>query len=302
MKVISRTTHSVSIEVDGEDKELELSHAPSHGSLIEKHNEHVIVVGYLVQDEDCANPLEDCDGMGHIHSLSNRHTNHIDADEAREKLESNPFVVPLSYFEHGQCQWGVAGTMSSMPDFQWDGVSFAGIWEPDECALDEAQRRAKVYSIGEVNDLNILRGSGPKFVATVDKTREQQRFNEWHEAFAWLASKTKRKTWTKSGACRAAAELAEQACEQYTSWCNGDCWGVCVDTFDMDGDKIADDACWGHVGSDYAEQTMKEQVDSELKSHLRAAWEHEVGEHDCSLTFEQWLAQRTTKVLAEAKP
>jgi len=37
----------------------------------------------------------------------------------------------LSYFEHGRCRWGLAGSMDGMPDFQWDGVGVAGllVWE-----------------------------------------------------------------------------------------------------------------------------------------------------------------------------
>lgn len=35
----------------------------------------------------------------------------------------------LSYFEHGLCKWGRAGTMGGMPDFQWDGVGVAGFLE-----------------------------------------------------------------------------------------------------------------------------------------------------------------------------
>lgn len=35
----------------------------------------------------------------------------------------------LSYFEHGNCRWGRAGTMSGMPDFRWDGVAVAGFLE-----------------------------------------------------------------------------------------------------------------------------------------------------------------------------
>lgn len=45
--------------------------------------------------------------------------------------------VPLSYFEHGLCTWGVAGSLSHYPDFRWDGAEFAGVWEPDEECVDD---------------------------------------------------------------------------------------------------------------------------------------------------------------------
>lgn len=87
-----------------------------------------------MNDQDCPNPCEDQDGMGSIRSLSNRHINNIDYDEAKELLESDKDVIPLSYFEHGNSLWMVAGSaMERTPgiEFQWDGVRFAGIWIPD---------------------------------------------------------------------------------------------------------------------------------------------------------------------------
>lgn len=60
------------------------------------------------------------------------------ADWAEEFRSENPedlheYQPPegflLSYFEHGSCRWGLAGSMSGMPDFQWDGVRVAGFLE-----------------------------------------------------------------------------------------------------------------------------------------------------------------------------
>ena len=63
-----------------------------------------------MHDQDCSNPCEDQDGFGEIRSLSNRHINNIDYDEAKELLENDADVVPLSYYEHGNCIWMVAGS------------------------------------------------------------------------------------------------------------------------------------------------------------------------------------------------
>lgn len=55
----------------------------------------------------------------------------IDRADNPEELHPYQGLVgfPLSYFEHGNCRWGLAGTMEGMPDFRWDGVSFAGFLE-----------------------------------------------------------------------------------------------------------------------------------------------------------------------------
>lgn len=252
-KVITRSEHFV--EIDEVEYEIRLD--PDRGTDIEhrKLEDGRMVIGYLMQDSDCANPLEDCDGMGDIHSFSSRHRNSINQSECNSLIDDHKIMaVMLSYFEHGQCKWGVAGSMSGMPDFCWDGVQYAGLWTPDKCCIDEILHRAPVYSAGQIVE---LRGPTP-YRATIKSKSES--FKHWHEAFDWLRKQTKRKKPTKQGIIRASEELAAQACEQYTSWCNGDCYGVVVVTCNADGSMIDSDECWGHIGHEYAEQTLKEQM------------------------------------------
>jgi hypothetical protein len=102
------------------------------------------IVGRLEQDQDCPNPCEDCDGVGHIRSLSRRHVNNISFEEAKSLLETDAMVVALSYYEHGQCLWDVVGgkRIGRCPDQQWDQVDFAGVWVPDDCCRDEIKSRS----------------------------------------------------------------------------------------------------------------------------------------------------------------
>ncbi len=258
-KVITRSEHFIKID----EVEYEIRLEPDHGTDIEhrKLDDGRMVIGYLMHDSDCANPLEDCDGMGDIHSFGRRHRNSVSPDEI-SGMKYGEYAVPLSYFEHGLCKWGVAGTMSNMPDFCWDGVGYAGAWVPDSCCVDEIKRRAPVYSIGRIIEMNLRGPAGHRFNAVVTKPAKSQQFQHWHEAFDWLRKQTKRKTATKLGITRAAEELAAQACEQYTSWCNGECYGVVVVTCEADGSMIDSDECWGYIGHEYAEQTLKEQMEA----------------------------------------
>ena len=85
-------------------------------------------------DSDANNPCEEQDGLGFIHSFSTRHGNYLDPDKAFEMKEADPDVVPLSYFEHGQCMWMIAdGPTPAGVEFQFDGRRYAGIWVPDDC-------------------------------------------------------------------------------------------------------------------------------------------------------------------------
>lgn len=137
MKITKRTIHALRLN-DG--VELRLQHAPDQAMepLVKRTKTGHYVVGYLVHDDDCFNPCEDRDGMGHIYSFSHRHINSIDPNDVQSKFgHLKDFIVPLSYFEHGRCMWGVEGTMDHTPDFQWDGCCYAGIWVPDGCCLEE---------------------------------------------------------------------------------------------------------------------------------------------------------------------
>jgi hypothetical protein len=109
----------------------------------EIRNGHIIFKK-IVHDECSSNPLEDWDAMGSIFSFNSRHCNHIDREQVEAYIdEYGEDAVFLSYFEHGNCLWGVAGTMSGMPDFRWDGVGTAGLWIPDKYLLEEAEKMEK---------------------------------------------------------------------------------------------------------------------------------------------------------------
>lgn len=88
-------------------------------------------------DQDCPNPCEDMEGMGSIRSLSSRHINNIDRDEAVTILNEDVDAVALSYYEHGNSMWMVMGDQPGFVEFRWDGVRFAGVWIPDDSCRSE---------------------------------------------------------------------------------------------------------------------------------------------------------------------
>src|SRR5271165_7544720 len=89
-------------------------------------------------DPDVPNPLEDWSKMGRLLSLNRRHGN-FDPAGVEDAIENNPDAVPLSYFEHGQCLWSVAGELPAAARCPWDSVSFAGVWLPDSETLASAR-------------------------------------------------------------------------------------------------------------------------------------------------------------------
>jgi hypothetical protein len=188
---------------------------------------HILFVT-IQHDQDCSNPIED-DGFGEIRSLSRRHINNIDYDEALELLKTDEDVIPLSYFEHGNSLWMVQN--SSAPagvEFQWDGVRFAGVWIPDDCV------------------------------------RESYMGQDGLSRRDWMVKQ------------------AASACETYTQWANGDCYGYSIEAYKLrkeDGDvyeeledyrydtAIYEDSCWGFIGSDYM---RKDEVIPSVRNALSA--------------------------------
>jgi hypothetical protein len=139
----------------------------------------------LCQDYDAEDPTN-WEGTGKIWTFMRGYTNTTDIDPRRalgewicpecgadddyiEDLESHIFChyceyrsedrgewwkkyfdrIPLSYFEHGQCRWGVAGSMDHWPDAQWDLTRYAGFWEPDESVEECAEMKGFEYGSDE---------------------------------------------------------------------------------------------------------------------------------------------------------
>ena len=87
---------------------------------------------------DVPNPLDDWSEMGTILSLNRKHVNFNPA-RIESSIENNPDAVPLSYFEHGQCLWSVAGELPAHLRCPWDPIAFAGVWLPDAATLESAK-------------------------------------------------------------------------------------------------------------------------------------------------------------------
>jgi hypothetical protein len=188
-----------------------------------------IIFVTIEYDSDCNNPCDD-DGMGSIRSLSNRHINNIDYDEAKQLLEDDPDVIPLSYYEHGNSIWMVAGSArENTPgiEFQWDGTRFAGVWIPDDCCRESYTKQDGL-------------------------TRR-----EWMAKLAECCCETY--TAWANGECYgfriAAYELRkdEDTGDNYEE----------EDDYRFK-DELEEDSCYGHIGWDYAVQATTEAAESVL--------------------------------------
>ena len=205
----------------------------------EPYSEQEIVNGHIifkkiVHDECPANPLEDCDAMGSIFSFSNRHVNSINQERAQEYIEEyEEDAVFLSYFEHGNCLWGVKGTINNTPDFRWDGVGTAGLWIPDKALLEEAKN---------------MKG--------------QERRNKMEE---WAGQACEVYTQWCNGEVFGVVVTAYKA--KYHD--SGELYDTEEDyRFDT---PVFDESCWGYLGYQYAEECLRDEFLPGAKREAGAA-------------------------------
>ncbi|WP_018079436.1 hypothetical protein [Thiobacillus denitrificans] len=315
-----RTRKVSEIDVDG--LTAELSFEPS---CVMSYMEHkiekqggLVAVGYLVDDHDVENPLDDCDGMGHIYS-SHRHSGQhakmqavlgLDSDWQRDlslrvvereaesalmelvrtrlQVDLVAFILEcannnemsrdqaIEYFvvdftgqlPYHRETWLTEKvrelvTWNSLLDDAWQLARLSGqVGDPYTVMLDCYEHGDQVWSVT---------GSGPQCL-----------FDTARGAGVWVPDQCLRdeldsiKTNEGIEAARTkAVEFALQALGSYNSWLAGDCYGVAVDVFLTEGDRlklIDESAVWGYVGRKWAEESLSEEVRAVLgNAVLKAA-------------------------------
>lgn len=303
-----RTRKVSEIDVDG--LTAELSFEPSSAMSYVEHKIEkqggLVAVGYLVDDHDVENPLDDCDGMGHIYS-SHRHSGQHakmqavlgldsdwqrdlslrvverDAESALMELVRTRLQVDLVAFI---LECANNNGMSRDQALEYFVVDFTGqlpyhreTWLTEkvralvtwDSLLDEAWQLARLS--GQVGDphtvmLDCYEHGGQ--VWSVTGSGQQCLFDTARGAGVWVPDQCLReeldsiKTNEGIDAARTkAVEFARQALESYNAWLAGDCYGVAVDVFSTEGDRlklIDESAVWGYVGRKWAEESLSEEV------------------------------------------
>lgn len=303
-----RTRKVSEIDVDG--LTAELSFEPS---CVMSYVEHkiekqggLIAVGYLVDDHDVENPLDDCDGMGHIYS-SHRHSGQHakmqaalgldsnwqrdlsmrvverEAESALKELVRTRFQADLVAFilecannngmSRDQAIEYFAGDFTGQLSYHretWltEKVREQVTWES---LLDEAWQLARLS--GQVGDpytvmLDCYEHGGQ--VWSVTGSGPQCLFDTARGAGVWVPDQCLREELdsikTNEGidvARSKAVEFARQALGSYNAWLAGECYGVAVDVFSAEGNRlklIDESAVWGYVGRKWAEESLSEEV------------------------------------------
>lgn len=234
---------------------------------------NILVVGYLADDHDASNPLDDCDGMGRIYS-AHRHSRTHSEMQAALALESDwspdlsqvdaaSEVMLLQEVLRGQFRTDLVGYIMEsankgmsrkaaidafLDDFTgeyydlWLSVKVKDSWM-DWAKLREDRWHMAIEQ-GEIGNpytvvLDVYDHGGQ--VWSVGGSGMQCAFDTASGAGVWVPDdylthelNTLRESEGLVAARLKAREFAGQCLESYNAWLSGDCYGVVTDVFEID--------------------------------------------------------------------
>lgn len=209
----------------------------------------LIIVGYLCYDQDCSNPLADCDGMGKIFTKHDDRSflRYVGRNEDGDPIldEQGDILARLRGVDELDGDHETLETMLAM----WNEALEQGkVGSPYAVPLDEAYRSSYREWSGR-GTIDAVWVPDPSLYEHINSFPEEERKLEARRCF-------------------------EAALEEYNNWAEGDCYGVVIDVFrrehkddPYERDSKEHEACWGFIGRDYAEETLDEEFES-MKKHL----------------------------------
>ena len=176
----------------------------------------------------------------------------------------NPLAIPLDIYEHSGIAYSVTGTGMNC---RWDTSRAAAVWVPDSDAIDNI--RSNVLSdlgIGQVAWFGALGSESDPLHArySLDGSTwvgEGEGW-KWRDALDKLASASTKAIDRKeldSLMYAKAVEYCKGVLEEYNDWVNGNVYGVVCYVIDRSTGRVIkdeEDECWGHLGSEYAEEEL----------------------------------------------
>ena len=280
-------THSY-VEVSG--VECETQYAGIDGTELTEEVNGQIVVAYLVYDEGYE---DDCDCMGELLSFHRRSKDIERGLEAlgrtldfepdldavwvnHESVATQRYIKIVSQFD------GIYEDLK--PDFDQDegesdeefiksalALDCEDAWSWEDVRDEDAMRAVLTemwddpeYHPGDKDAqlLAVYSHSGEHW--SLSGEGMQCRWDTSNRAGTWVPDDCLRSQLDddeKAGKDRQAQAriYAQQFLDNYNEVNSGQVYGCVVETFDMDGERLEEDACWGYVGFQYAQECLKDE-------------------------------------------
>jgi hypothetical protein len=242
---------------DGDSIETTFEHIPGTEMLHDLAAK--VVVAYLAHDSDCENPMTSSDGQGVLEQEPRDVFRRLGLEDDFWLGGYNPvidreFMLPS----------GVRTTLHQLiPDFD----------DEDEEHFHAACALYKQFWQHIVGPLVVPVEIGERYACV---TTWDGDYNELPKAL-WVADKCVEENIraalgdvepTYESLHALAVEYAKGVLEEYEKWLEGDCYGCVVEVFDATKDEdygtrefaaidSEQDACWGHIGYEYAKETLR---------------------------------------------
>lgn len=180
-------------------------------------------------------------------------------------------AVLLDVYDHSGQAWSISGGGTQC---RWDTSSGAGAWVPDDNLRKELDIAQEQYCWAYICRTPYLRGKGKKYqLKQVNWTSERECetvsvafSDDYQELMAargniLVAAPKPTPVQLRWGRRKACEEYASEFLDQYNEVVCGNVFGIVTEVFDLEGDRLHEDSCWGYVGTEYAEEICKENFD-----------------------------------------
>jgi len=272
---------SYTIEIDGKSFAATFEPVTGLDPILKQLSDGRFVLGYLSQDSDTENPLENSDGMGKIYDRRSRHARKESIDKFFEETglgrdgepenPRNPHAVLLDVYDHSGEAWSIHGEGMQC---RWDTTRMGGVWVPDEACLEHIQSKARQMLLPEGTKISyeskhnpdgttIMRPAKPgehsyrpdenvvpdeRYYNVITWTLPDGRSHGGYKNFVTAAMAAAKAMGIKldkdvivKNEYKVAVECARQALESFNSWLSGDCYGVVVEVLDAEGEQSEDE-------------------------------------------------------------
>lgn len=171
----------------------------------------------------------------------------------------------LACYDHSGQHWSLSGQGMQC---RWDTSNRAGVWVPDDYLRKELDDVAPRAAYTFVRGTSWIRGTGKSYqLVSVSWEGDKPTINgiEFSDDAAPLHAKAReiadlapapsqrQIAWGREQMARV---YCQQFLDTYNDIISGQVFGCVVETFDLNGVQVEEDACWGFVG-DYAEESLK---------------------------------------------
>lgn len=169
-------------------------------------------------------------------------------------------AVPVDYTSNNHGPGTTSGYVTTVDNCN-------AVWVPDQDCIDNMAFTPKDVEITQRMNLP----GNNKWTVAIKGIHEAQ-FDTFWEAIAHVKANFAEPDYTDK--LKAARKYAEGIIEEYINWCNGEVYGCVVYTFTKgDGEWVqeSEDACWGFIGSEYAEYAEKTLDEEYFRYAIEAA-------------------------------